>query len=78
MRSDFSSNNILRKNQNVEVGNRTTVSVIDKVPVYKNVYSRNFGALGARGLIYAPGLSMGSEPLLASTDERSRRPRAPG
>ena len=30
--------------------------------MYENVYSRNFGALRARSLIHAPGLSTGSEP----------------
>ena len=44
------------KQKIVEVGNRTTVSVIDRVPVYKNVYSRKFGALHGRSLIHAPGL----------------------
>ena len=38
----------------------------------------NFFARFARSFIYAPGLSMGSEPGLAWADERSRRPCAPG
>ena len=39
------------------------------VYLYKNVYSRNSGALRARSLIYAPGIPMRSEPWLACACE---------
>ena len=42
------------------------------------MYTRELFARFARSFIYAPGLSMGSEPGLAWADERSRRPCAPG